>query len=549
MESKPISAIFDSRWSRRQFLQRAGLGGAAMMSAGSLAAFLEACAGSTSAGTATGNVKASWTNVVIPENLDPHIGFDTDTLQFTQNVYESLLEYTPGGLDVRPLLAESMPTVSSDGLTYTFKIRQGIVFHDGAKLDSQAVLMSFQRLQEINQGPASYLINIKGFSAPDPNTFVVNLSAPYSLFPGTMPWFLIASPNAISSNKTSSDPWAKNWFANKSAGTGPYMLDSVKPNDRIDMSQNKHYWRDFKPGVPTSVAIIQNANTTTQLELLQSGQTDFLSNIGPDNAATAKTLPNVAVVRQPAIQLRTIPLNMIRTPLNDIRVRQALIAAFDYDGYTNFYKGFGRPANSPIPPQFPGWDSSLPFAKQDLNAAKQLLQQAGVAPGTKMRMVTVQGLNYESFAGTIFQSALQKIGIDLAVEAPPWPQIPPQMANDASSPPMTFLNVFPNTPDPALVLRVSYHSANVPSKGGYNWANYKDPTLDSDLDKVVQLQDESQRNQLLADMQKRIVDSASTIFCIAPDLVMPVRKEWAHVKYDPFFQDGIIRWFYWSKGS
>ena len=340
------------------------------------------------------------------------------------------------------------------------------MFHDGAKLDSQAVLTSFKRLQEINQGPASYLINIAGFDAPDPNTFVIKLSAPYSLFPGTVPWFLIASPGAITSNKTSSDPWSKSWFANKAAGTGPYMLDSIKPNNRIDMVQNKHYWRDFKAGVPTSVAIIQNANTTTQLELLQSGQTDFLSNIGPDNAETAKSLPNVSVVRQPAIQLRTIPLNMIRTPLTDVRVRQALIAAFDYDGYTNFYKGFGRPANSPIPPQFPGWDSSLPYAKQDLAKAKQLLDAAGVKQGTQMRMVTVQGLNYESFAGTIFQSALSKIGIDLKVEAPPWPQIPPQMANNASSPPMTFLNVFPNTPDPALVIRVSYHSSNIPSNGG-----------------------------------------------------------------------------------
>jgi len=537
---------FDRSWSRRQFLQRTGVGGAALLSGSALLEFLDACAGPTT--TSTGNVKASWTNVVIPENLDPHIGFDTDTLQFTQNVYESLLEYTPGGLDVRPLLAESY-SPPSDGLAYTFKLRQGVVFHDGAKLDSQAVLTSFKRLQEINQGPASYLINIAGFDAPDPNTFVIKLSAPYSLFPGTVPWFLIASPGAITSNKTSSDPWSKSWFANKAAGTGPYMLDSIKPNNRIDMVQNKHYWRDFKAGVPTSVAIIQNANTTTQLELLQSGQTDFLSNIGPDNAETAKSLPNVSVVRQPAIQLRTIPLNMIRTPLTDVRVRQALIAAFDYDGYTNFYKGFGRPANSPIPPQFPGWDSSLPYAKQDLAKAKQLLDAAGVKQGTQMRMVTVQGLNYESFAGTIFQSALSKIGIDLKVEAPPWPQIPPQMANNASSPPMTFLNVFPNTPDPALVIRVSYHSSNIPSKGGYNWANYKDSTLDSDLDRVVQIQDAAQRNQLLSDMQKRIVDSASTIFCIAPDLVMPVRKEWAHVKYDPFFQDGIIRWFYWSKGS
>jgi peptide/nickel transport system substrate-binding protein len=543
----PTGAAFEREWSRRQFLKRAGLGSAALLSAGALIDFLEAC-GTSSTTPTVGNVKATWTNVVIPENLDPHIGFDTDSLQFTQNVYEALLEYTPGGLDVRPLLAESY-TVSSDGLTYTFKIKQGVVFHDGAKLDANAVLASFNRLQQINQGPASYLINNPTFEAPDANTFVIHLSAPYSLFPGTLPWFLIASPNAISSNKTSADPNTKNWFASNAAGTGPYMLSKFQPNLSIDMVQNPHYWRPFKSGVPIAATMTQNANTSTQLELLQSGQTDFLINIGPDAAATAQTLSNVAVIRQPAIQLRTIPINIIRPPVDDIKVRQALIAAFDYDGYTAFYKGFGRPANSPIPPQFPGWDSTLPYAKQDLTAAKQLLDSAGVKSGTQLRIVTVQGLNYESFAGTIFQAALAKIGIDLKVEAPPWPQIPPQMANNASSPPLTFLNVFPNTPDPALVLRVSYHSSNVPSKGGYNWANYTDPTLDSDLDKVVQVQDATARTQLLSDMQKRIVNSASTIYCIAPDLVVPVRKEWAHVKYDPFFQDGIVRWFYWSKGA
>src|SRR6266545_6562051 len=276
------SRSFDPMWSRRQFLQRTGVGGAALLSGTTLLEFLEACAGPPTT-TTTGNVKASWTNVVIPENLDPHIGFDTDTLQFTHNVYEALLEYSPGGLDVRPLLAESF-SAAPDGLSYTFKLRQGVVFHDGAKLDSQAVLTSFNRLREINQGPASYLINIAGFEAPDPSTFVIKLSAPYAAFPGTMPWFLIASPDAITKNKTTSDPLSKDWFTKNGAGTGPYMLESYQPNLRIDMSQNKHYWRPFKAGVPVKASMTQNANTTTQLELLQSGQSDFLINIGPDSA-------------------------------------------------------------------------------------------------------------------------------------------------------------------------------------------------------------------------------------------------------------------------
>src|SRR5258708_23168604 len=183
MAARSIESFLDSNWSRRQFLRRAGIGGATLMSAGTALEFLQACGSSTS--VATGNVKATWTNVVTPENIDPHIGFDTDSLQFTQNVYEALLEYSPGGLDVRPLLAESF-SASSDGLSYTFKIRQGIVFHDGAKLDANAVLQSFQRLQQINQGPAGYLINIARFEAPDARTFVGQLHAPHPLFPGTV---------------------------------------------------------------------------------------------------------------------------------------------------------------------------------------------------------------------------------------------------------------------------------------------------------------------------------------------------------------------------
>jgi peptide/nickel transport system substrate-binding protein len=542
-------SVLDSEWSRRQFLKRSGVGGAALLSAGSLAAFLEACAGSTSTSGQASNVHATWTNVVIADTLDPHVAFDTNSVQYTQNVYEGLLEYVPGGLDVRPLLAESYQA-SQDGMTYTFKIRQGVVFHDGSKLDANAVLASFQRLQGINQGPASYLINVKDFAAPDASTFVINMSAPYAGLPGCLPWFLIASPQAVASNKTSSDPWAGTWYASHGAGTGPYMLQNYQPNLKIDVTQNPHYWRPFKAGVPTSASMTQQADTTTQLELLQSGQSDFLINIGPDAAASAAQLSNVALINQPAIQMRTIVLNTIKPPLNDVRVRQALVAAFDYDAYNQFYHGYGTAANGPVPPKFPGWNSSLPFPKQDLNQAKSLLQQAGLQPGANLgRMLCVQGLNYMTIGGTILQGALKKIGYNMAVESPPWPQIPAEMHSPATSAQMSFLNVFPNTPDPALILNVAYNSAFIPSKGGYNFAYYQDSNFDSQLKQVVSIQDQDQRNQLLATMQQEIVNNAPTIFLIAFNLIVPVRKEWAHVKYDPFFQDGIVRWFYWAKGG
>ena len=142
------------------------------------------------------NTRGVWTNIAIPATLDPAIGFDSDTLQMVRNVYEGLLEYVPGGTTVRPALATSYNS-SADGLTWTFQIRKGVVFHDGTPLDAAAVVKSLHRIQSINQGPASLLANVKGFQAAGPSTVVVHMSSPYVFLPGVMPWLPIVSPAAL----------------------------------------------------------------------------------------------------------------------------------------------------------------------------------------------------------------------------------------------------------------------------------------------------------------------------------------------------------------
>ena len=133
-----------------------------------------------------------WTNVALPLNIDPALGFDSDTLMVVRNVYEGLLDYVPGSTTVRPGLAESWH-LSPDGLTYTFNLRKGVVFHDGAKLDAAAAVKNLYRIREINQGPASLLVNIKSFQAKGPSQVVVHMSAPYAFLPGVMPWLPIVS--------------------------------------------------------------------------------------------------------------------------------------------------------------------------------------------------------------------------------------------------------------------------------------------------------------------------------------------------------------------
>jgi len=445
-------------------------------------------------------------------------------------------------------------------ISSTSSRNRGVRFTDGTPFVARQVATSWQRVLDPKvrggRGWPLYPIlgakefadgkgtSIPGIATPNDSTVVVTLKEPFAIFTKllAMPVASIA-PEKIAEN-----------FGEHPVGTGAFKFQEGVKGDHYTLVRNDHY---FKKGLPYLDKIVVRIipDDSAASAAFQRGEVDYL--VFPpaadfDRLSKLSGVTQSSKGREAFASVTFLVFNLDRAALKDVRVRQAIEAAID-QGFiiSSVLAGKGIATTGPISPQLKTFYSAADAKSvpHDPAKAKQLLDAAGVKSGTQMRMVTVQGLPYESFAGTIFQSALAKIGIDLKVEAPPWPQIPPQMANNASSPPMTFLNVFPNTPDPALVIRVSDHSANVPSKGGYNWANYSDPTLDSNLDKVVQIQDASQRNTLLSGMQKQIVDSASTIFCIAPDLVVPVRKEWAHVKYDPFFQDGIVRWFYWSKGS
>lgn len=534
--------------SRRQLLNSLGvLGGVALA-----APLLDACSGSSTAGKASSSaasaLNVTWTNVALPTNIDPAIGFDSDTLQVVRNVYEGLLEYVPGGTTIRPALAKSY-TVSPDGTTYTFELRSGVVFHDGAKLDAAAVVTSLNRIRDIDQGPASLLPTIKNISASGPSTVVISLTAPYAFLPGVMPWLPIVSPDALSAHSTSADPHAEKWFASNAAGTGPYILTSFSPTTTIGLAQNTKYWQPWVNGTPTGGSLTLNANVATQLELLESGQVDFLGAISPDNAVTAKTMSNVTLLVQPGLEVQILPLNMARAPMDNPKLREAIVKAFDYSAFKTFNRGFGTSANSPVPPGLPGWDSSIPLPAQNMAAAKQLVAASGVPAGTTLDFVGVGGLDYETFAGTILQAALSQLGLKMTIQMPQWPIPATLMSKPSTAAHITFLNLSANTNDPSVLIEESWSSANSSYKGGYNWSNYSSAQVDSDLTSFGQTSDASTQQQLIYQMQQTIVADNTAVFAFAPQLTEPVAKKWSNCKYDALYDENVVRWFYCRSAS
>lgn len=484
-----------------------------------------------------------FSNIAETSTLDPAIAFSSDGLEFVRNVYEGLLEYVPASTELKPALAEKWD-VSSDGLVYTFKLRSGVKFHDGTPFDANAAKAGLERIQAVNQGPASLMTDVAKIEAVDPTTLKITLKKPNVYFLGVLPKLPIVSPKAIADKKTASDPLAKDFFATNGVGTGPYKFDSWTKGSQIVLNKNADYWRPWQAGAPDRVILRVDADTSTALQLLAQGQIDMLGAVGPDDSIAASKLKDVKLVKQPQFQTSILTLNTSKGPLANQKVREAVKYAFDYQAFADFFQGLGETPTGPLPKNAEGVDPSLPVQKQDLEKAKQLLAESGVDPKTiKLKYLGLKGLSYEEVAGTILQDSLAKLGIEVEQVLVPWPQMPPMMADKANAPDISFLNQSMFTNDPTFILRTSYHSSNTADKSGYNWSYYSDPQVDKWLDEIPTIQDPKQRNDALIKLQQKIVADVPALYVISPTLAQPVRSNIDNAVYETLDYNYLVRFF------
>ncbi len=499
----------------------------------------------TAGGTkATAEISVVFSNISETPTLDPAIAFSSDGFEFVRNVYEGLLEYVPGSPAVRPLLATRW-TVSKNGLVYTFTLRKGAKFQDGSSFDAAAAKTGLDRIRGVNQGPASLMANVRSVSTKA-GKLVITLKQTDVYFLGKLPKLPLVSPKALRENASAGDKWATKWFSTHSAGTGPYQLDSWQRNSAIYLRKFDGYWRTFQPGTPTRVTLRLDADVQTALQQLAQGKIDMMGAVGPDDSAAAAKFKGVKLVKQPSYLVQTVPLNVTKGPLKDIRVRKAIALAFDYQAMMQFYKGFAKPGNGPLPSDFSASLRKLPAMKQNLAEAKKLMVQAGYSKGFTLTYLGLKGLSYEEFAGTLLQSSLGKIGITVKQQLTPWPQMVEIMSKPATSADMSFLNQSPLTNDPTYMLGSSYSSHNIASKGGYNWSYFVDPKIDKAISNLSTIRNNVARDRAVTQLNKKLADMYLALYIAQPLLAQPVRSEW-QVTYENMDYNYVVRFFYARK--
>lgn len=354
------------------------------------------------------------------------IGVDPDTLdplQLTTTTVGNLVDYMVEPLtklasdgSIQPHLAESW-TVSPDGLQYTFSLRSGVKFHDNTPFDAAAVKWNFDRLKDPEvrvPGRASY--PVEQTEVLDASTVRVTLKRPYVPFISALSVSVVGmlSPAAVEQHGNS----YKNYT--HLVGTGPYVFQERKKGEKITVTKSATYW-GRKPHYDQVIfRIVPEA--ATRESLLLAGQVDLI--ILPPIADLPALQRNraVKVLMAPSDRTIFIAINTQKPLLNDVRVRQALNYAVDKQAIiTNVLFGAGDPMDAPMASSLFGYCRAGAY-EFDQAKAKQLLKEAGVAPGTPISLLHPTGRYVQDKeASQALAGYLREVGLEPQLQTMDWP--------------------------------------------------------------------------------------------------------------------------------
>ena len=419
------------------------------------------------------------TNQDIP-HLDPHGTAANTSFRITYMLYDRLVTYDGTGTDVKPQLAEDWD-ISEDGLTYTFYLNKDAKFHDGTPVTAEAVQYSFTRAIDVGKSAAGQfnkVIDNKSFEVVDDHTIKITLKKPFAPFIKTLGtvYANIVNPKLADNH---GEDLGETYLADKEMGSGPYILDSWDRGQKLVLKANEDYWGEV-PALKTVNIQIVNEPSTARL-MLEKGEVDLLDNtmISPDVLQQMDGKSGVEVLQSPGYQIDDIAINMQKEPLNNVKVRQALSHAVNYDSIINdILVGAGDRIGGIIPEGMFGYNPETPTYDFDLDKAKALLEEAGYKDGFPLEIAISENNEVRKNIAVTLQSDLAKIGIDLQIKTLAWPTFLDLVTSGGHQ--LALAAWTPDYADPDYNLWYFAHST---SKGpGFNLAFYENKEVDKLLE-------------------------------------------------------------------
>jgi peptide/nickel transport system substrate-binding protein len=347
--------------------------------------------------------------------LDTANSYDYWTWHVFQNTAESLVAFKPGTTQIVPSLATSW-RVSADGKVYTFNLRRGVTFTDGAPFNAAAVKFSFDRAFRLKgpEGALGLIENIKSVDVVNATTVRITLKNVDSTFLSrvseSIPISAIVSPKSTPANA-----FAKGI---QYAGTGPYRLAQYTPGQRTVYEAYPGYWGP-KPKSRRIITIFY-ADSAALAAAVESGQVDVgYRSFSPEDIKRLASGGKVQVTKSEQFpSVRYLVFNVTAKPFDNVKIRRAISYAVNRDRIvSDVFGGLNQALYTMVPPGM--WSSTNTFPKRDLDKAKSLLGEQGYSDSNKLSLTlwytpTHYG-NTESDAAAVIKTSLEETGM-VAVE-------------------------------------------------------------------------------------------------------------------------------------
>ena len=422
------------------------------------------------------------------DTLHPTDFSTTVELGVLNQIYDTLLYYSPDGTkDPEPRIAESYE-ISDDGLDYTFHLRDDVTFHDGTPVTADDVVFSIE-LYKASEYQGSQISMLSSVEATDEHTVVCHLDAPYSPFLQGICSPMIASKAYYESSEDD--------FVNNPIGSGPYKFVSRAKGSNIKLEANEDYYRGAPEIKEVTFEVIPDSST--KAIALQTGEVNF-AEIDSATKPQLEANPAITIAEVPTSSFSYIAMNTEKEPFNDVKVRQAINYAIDRDNLVAVcYDGEAEVNSNICAKERVGYSDDQFQYTYDPEKAKELLAEAGIETPYDLGEILVAE-KYSNLA-TVIQNDLKAVGLDVTISVKEFNSYISDLQNGSYG--ITALNM--TLEGDTQTLEMAFTSDYI---GIANNARYSDEEMDKLFEQARTETDNDKRAEIFNEIFTKVQDEA-----------------------------------------
>ncbi|MBM7872205.1 peptide/nickel transport system substrate-binding protein [Clostridium pascui] len=454
------------------------------------------------------------------KSLDPHAVNDVASSNVMTQIYGTLVRMNEKN-EVVPMLADSFSQL--DELTYEFKLKKGVKFHNGEEMKASDVKFSLERAAK--SALVSHIfgdIDTNSFKIPNDYTISFKTKVPAAGFLSG----LSHTGGSILSEKAVTAAGEK--YAMNPVGTGPFKFVSWTKGDRVELERfNDFYGEKPKFSKMTIRVIPEPTNRAIELE---SGGVDIAYEISSNDIKRIEENEKLQITRVIDNSTQYLGFNNQKKPFNDVKVRQAISYALNTKTIVeSAWRGVGKVAVGPIGPNVRYSDKSLQAHEYNVQKAKELLKEAGYEKGFKTSIWTNEKKERVDMA-TIMQSQLKEVGIEAEIKILEWGAYLDGLSKGEHD--MFIIGWTCQTPDPDLAVYAPLHSSKAGTGGNYSF--FKNAKVDELIMKGRVMKDSPEREEVYKEIQKEVKDQAPWVFLSNGEQVVGTSKNVKGFVASPF---------------